>query len=88
LCPATVRAEFALKGDEDGLFIHHTYIMTELYEHLQLKVQSKTVVIPFSLLFCLRALSRHYFANKTSSRLISQRATRFFDQLTAPPIRI
>ena len=36
LRPATVGAEFGLEGDERLLFIHHTHIMTELYEHCKL----------------------------------------------------
>jgi hypothetical protein len=32
LCPANVRAEFGLEGDERLLFIYHTHIIKELYE--------------------------------------------------------
>jgi hypothetical protein len=46
LSPTNVRAEFGLEGDEGGLFIHHTYIVPELYWHLKLKVQSKTPFTP------------------------------------------
>ena len=46
LSPADVRAEFGLEGDERLLFIHHTYIVPELYRHLKLKVQSKTPFTP------------------------------------------
>ena len=43
---ADVRAEFSLEGDERLLFIHHTYIVPELYWHLKHKVQSKTPFTP------------------------------------------
>jgi hypothetical protein len=36
LCPADVRAEFGLEGDERLLFIHHTHIIKELYRACKL----------------------------------------------------